>query len=131
MIYTSYFAKINKLPQNIIPISIAIKAPSGWNGLEFKTLAPKWSFLSVWKQTQDNTYYTIEYQQQVLNQLNPEEIVKQLYALSNNQDIALICYEKSESFCHRHLVADWLNKAGYDCKEFLYPISSADRTRDF
>lgn len=118
MIYTSYFAKVKKLPQNIVPISIAIKAPTGWNGLEFKVLAPKWSFLSVWKQTQDNDYYIAEYQKQVLNRLNPEEVVKRLYTLSSNHDIALICYEKSESFCHRHLVADWLNSNGFQCVEW-------------
>jgi uncharacterized protein YeaO (DUF488 family) len=118
MIYTSYFAKVKKLPQNVVPISIAIKAPTGWNGLEFKALAPKWSFLSVWKQTQDNDYYIAEYQKQVLNQLNPEEVVKRLYALSYNHDVALICYEKSESFCHRHLVTDWLNSNGFQCVEW-------------
>lgn len=31
--------------------------------------------------------------------------------------IALVCYEKSGDFCHRHIVADWLNQAGYDVKE--------------
>ena len=25
-------------------------------------------------------------------------------------DIALVCYEKPGDFCHRHLVADWLNE---------------------
>lgn len=28
--------------------------------------------------------------------------------------IILLCYEKPSSFCHRHLVAEWLG----DCKEF-------------
>ena len=32
-------------------------------------------------------------------------------------DFALVCYEKPSDFCHRHLVADWLNKNGYDCEE--------------
>lgn len=32
MIYTSYFAKLNKLPKNITPISICGKAPS-WYGV--------------------------------------------------------------------------------------------------
>ena len=27
------------------------------------------------------------------------------------------CYEKPSDFCHRHLVADWLNKNGVECKE--------------
>ena len=32
--------------------------------------------------------------------------------------IALICYEKPTDFCHRHLVADWLNKNGIECEEW-------------
>lgn len=31
--------------------------------------------------------------------------------------IALLCYEKPDDFCHRHLVADWLRKNGYECEE--------------
>lgn len=29
-----------------------------------------------------------------------------------------MCYEAPGKFCHRHLVADWLNSAGYDVSEF-------------
>ena len=35
-------------------------------------------------------------------------------------DIALVCYEAPDKFCHRHLVADWFNKAGYRCEEYGY-----------
>ena len=33
-------------------------------------------------------------------------------------DIALICYEKPSDFCHRHLVAEWLNQNGFKCEEW-------------
>ena len=33
-------------------------------------------------------------------------------------EIALICYEKPENFCHRHLVAEWLQEAGYQVQEY-------------
>ena len=36
-----------------------------------------------------------------------------------DKDVALVCYEKPSDFCHRHLVADWLNKNGFECKEFV------------
>lgn len=36
----------------------------------------------------------------------------------NGKDIALICYEKPSDFCHRHLVAEWLNQNGYRCDEW-------------
>lgn len=50
--------------------------------------------------------------------LDPKEIEKKLYELSNGSDIALICYEKSEDFCHRHLVVDWLNNNNIKCEEY-------------
>lgn len=36
------------------------------------------------------------------------------------KEICLICYEKPSDFCHRHLVADWLNKNGVKCKEYEF-----------
>ena len=30
--------------------------------------------------------------------------------MSKTESIALVCYEKSSYFCHRHLVADWFNQ---------------------
>ena len=51
MIYTSYYAKIKKLPEDVIPVSIAGKAPKGFKGIQYKKLAPKYSFFSVWKES--------------------------------------------------------------------------------
>jgi uncharacterized protein YeaO (DUF488 family) len=118
MLYTSYFANIRKLPENIIPISICGKAPDSWKGLQYKKLAPKWDFFKVWKETKDNDYYIKNFDERVLNVLNAENVVNDLYTLSNNKDVCLICYEKPSDFCHRHLVAEWLSKNGYECKEF-------------
>ena len=41
-IYTSYFAKLKSLPEGTIPISICGKAPSWYQGAQFKVLAPKY-----------------------------------------------------------------------------------------
>ena len=125
MIYTSYYAKIKDLPDNIIPISIAGKAPKGFKGLQYKKLAPKYSFFSVWKETKDNDYYVKCFNEQVLDKLIASNVVKELGYLctgylTENVDIALICYEKPSNFCHRHLVADWLIKNGYECEEYVY-----------
>lgn len=117
-IYTTYFAKLKHLPQHIIPIAICGGVPEFYNGLCYKKLAPKWSFFSKWKETNDNDYYIQEFNKLVLNRLSADEVVKELLELSNNKDVALVCYEKPDSFCHRHLVANWLNQNGYQCCEF-------------
>lgn len=122
MIYTSYFAKIKYLPKNIIPISICGKAPKWYNGLEYKKLAPKYDFFMQWKKNGDNKYYIDRFNEEVLGKLNAGEVIKELYKLSSqsNEDIALICYEKPDDFCHRHLVSYWLNQNGIKCSEYKF-----------
>ena len=123
MIYTSYFAKLSKLPQNITPIAICGKSPEWYKGLEYKKLAPKWSFFSEWKKTHDNEFYIKHFNKEVLNLLNADNVIEELYALANknpDEDIVLICYEKPSDFCHRHLVASWLNQHGYCVSEYIF-----------
>ena len=120
MIYTSYFAKISKLPSNITPITICGKAPEWYKGIQYKKLAPKWSFFSEWKKTHDNEYYIEHFNKEVLMPLNANDVIKELYALAGNEDIVLICYEKPDDFCHRHLVAEWLTSHGYPVEEYQF-----------
>lgn len=123
MIYTSYFAKLSKLPEHITPIAICGKSPEWYNGLEYKKLAPKWSFFSEWKKTHDNDFYIKHFNKEVLLPLDANNIVKELYALAGknqDEDIVLICYERPSDFCHRHLVADWLSNHGYPVEEYNF-----------
>lgn len=121
MIYTSYFAKIRALPDAIVPISISLKPPDTYKGLEFKTLAPSPDILWEWKRRPDTVRYERRFFNEILRFLLPDNIVKKLYELSEGKDVALICYEKPVDFCHRHLVARWLNEHGYECKEWEDP----------
>ena len=107
-IYTSYFSNIKNL--NVVPISISGNPPKGYSGLEYKKLAPKYSFFKIWKETGDNNYYIRHFNQDVLDKLDANIVYKELEELSEGKDIALICYEKPEDFCHRHLVNEWLQK---------------------
>ena len=124
MIYTSYFAKLRSLPENIVPVSICGKAPDWYTGLQYKKLAPKYDFFMEWKQNHDNDYYIKCFQEQVLNKLNATDVILDLSRLCEGfnvgeDNIALICYEKPTAFCHRHLVADWLNRNGVRCEEWM------------
>lgn len=136
MIYTSYFAKLKSLPDNIIPISICGKAPDWYKGLQYKKLAPKYDFFMKWKENHDNDYYIECFKEQVLDGLDICDVVDNLYKLLTEEkrmlieitnclpwnnphvNIALICYEKPSDFCHRHLVSEWLNKNGIPCEEW-------------
>lgn len=120
--YTSYFANIKKLPNSLIPVSISIKSPQGYNGLEYKKLAPMYKTLSDWKVNHDVEKYTIEYEKTVLNELNPNEVLKELKRIAGTNDvdrIVLVCYEKSDNFCHRHLVSKWFSENGIVTEEYV------------
>ena len=117
-LFTSYFANVKNIPsEDFTPISICGKAPDWWKGLQYKKLAPKWSFFSVWKETQDNEYYIDHFHKEVLDELNIDKVVSDLNNLSNGKPVVLLCYESPEKFCHRHLVAEWLTQNGYNCEE--------------
>lgn len=124
MIYTSYFANVKSLPSEVIPITICGGVPEWWCGLRYKKLAPKRGFFNEWKNSGDNDYYIKCYYEQVLSHLDPAQVYRELnklveYTGSCADNIALLCYEKPKDFCHRHLVAEWFNKNGIVCKEWI------------
>ena len=118
MLYTTYFANLSTLALDITPISICGKAPEGYKGLQYKKLAPKWAFFSEWKRNHDNHYYVQCFNEQVLSKLDAQAVYEELVALAHNTDIALVCYEKPEDFCHRHLVANWFRENGVQIREW-------------
>ncbi len=131
MIYTSYFAKLKQLPENMVPIAICAKKPQWYRGLQYRGLAPKYGFFMEWKETHDNEMYIRCFNEQVLSRFDARMLANELNNMArwhrgrftgerirDNLDIALLCYEKPSDFCHRHLVAEWFRKNGIQCKEW-------------
>ena len=125
-IYTSYFAKMKSLPDNVVPIAICGGLPKWYEGLSYKKLAPKYGFWKEWKDNHEKdeeywkNYYILHYNQEVLSVLNPNVLYSDFLNLSGGKDVVLLCYEKPGDFCHRHLVAEWFSKYGYKTEEFVY-----------
>lgn len=117
-LYTTYFSKIKKLPRDVVPVSIARFPPKGVKILEYKTLAPSTELLMSYKQTGDWAAYVNTYNQTVLAKLDPYETVENLKALTNSANIALVCFEKDFTHCHRTLVAEWMKAHGFDVQEY-------------
>lgn len=109
-IYTSYFAKMKKIPENIVKISICGKVPEWYDGIQYKKVAPKYKFFMEWKENKDNNFYIEHFNSEVLDTLSAQSVYEDLERLSNGNDCVLLCYEKPGDFCHRHLVADWLSE---------------------
>lgn len=118
-IYTSYFAVENKIPTGITRISIARWKPKGVVALEYKLLAPSESLLKKFKAGKiDVNGFAKEYYRDVLNKLSVEEVMRYFNLVSNGNDIVLLCFEKSDAFCHRLLVAEWLMQHGIEVEEY-------------
>ena len=110
-LHTSYFNSTEWDYDNAI--SIAGKAPAWYIGKEYKLLAPKYWFFEKYKKDGDEEFYKKQYYEEVLKDLNPSAIYDDL-----GQGSVLLCWEKPGEFCHRHLVAEWLQMSlGIDVKE--------------
>ena len=122
MICTGSFLEIQKYKQaGFVPVSIAGCTPEGYEGIEFKTLAPKHSWWSEWHNNQlSKDWYENKYNETVLDKLNPTVIVNKLNSFGDK--VVLCCYEPPYEFCHRHLFRRLLNNIYHiQCDEFDVP----------
>ncbi len=120
MIYTSYFAMMDKLPENVVPVSICCSAPDFFKGIQYKKLAPSYTLLKKYKTNNDDEFYSKYFKDNILGDLSASRVIQELEYLGEGKDIVLLCYEKTEDFCHRHLVAEWLTKNGCRCEEIVF-----------
>ncbi len=95
---------------NLISISGDKGKSIGFEGKSLTKLAPKRVFWNEWHNNigkipeEENTkFYIQEYYKQVLSQVDIEELLK------NEKDPILLCYERGQDFCHRHVLAEFIN----------------------
>ena len=81
----------------------------GFKGDYYKELAPKYSWWQEWEELRDKVsfyestiFYINKYYETVLSKLDPKEVYDAL------DGRILLCFEDSDGFCHRHIVAEWL-----------------------
>jgi len=113
-IFTSYFGNLKNIDTTKYnPIAICLKPPYWFEGQNLKAIAPTYHTFIL----KDEFEYTLSFKEQ-LKQLEAKEIYSILQSLSDGKDVVLLCYEKPNDFCHRHLVAEWLNaELDLDIKE--------------
>ena len=122
MIYTGYYAKLKKYKEDgLYPVAISLTTPVFFNGDLWEDVAPKPSTLWKYKKGEIDEFQFTEDYKEWLNELDKEQIRKDLQeALREHSDIVLLCYEKTGGFCHRHILADWIEEhLGYVVKEYL------------
>ena len=108
MIKTSNYNNCNTNKYKVYSISRDKGKDANYIGDCFLSLAPKKDFFKTWRHNRglidektNNEYYIREFYEQVLKHLNPEETYQKL------DNSILLCYEKHNEFCHRHIIAAW------------------------
>jgi hypothetical protein len=99
MIFTSNFKIAGHLPQ---AVAISQGIPRGWQGRKYKPLAPPWNLVKL----TDNTQFIRLYKAQVLDRLDAAQVLRDLAG----DNLILLCWEAPGEFCHRRVVAAWLQK---------------------
>lgn len=127
-IYTSYYGKRDF--GALVPVSISIWPPKGYSGLKFPKIAPTAEMLREYKRTGNEYDYKYHYWHDVLKKYNPTDLYLDLEKLTDGKDCVLLCFEKPDDFCHRHLFATWMNKNGYDIKELKTCIKDSGEFYD-
>ena len=107
-IYTSYYGRTKKLiKNNILPISISLFKPKYLKDdikNELKYLAPRYNILKM-----EVPEYVPNYTN-ILKRFSAKKVIEEIKQITKGKDCALMCYERPEDFCHRHMVSEWLSK---------------------
>jgi uncharacterized protein YeaO (DUF488 family) len=139
-IYTSYFANLKNLElAGLYCVSICNKVPTFFKGPNIESVAPTNSILSEIKKSEHTAEDEERYKQRYINEVlcayrfHPEYLINLLTYFSSqedNKDIALLCYERPEDFCHRHILAEWLNERipGLNIEE--YPVYCRSKEKE-
>ena len=118
-IFTSYFGNLKNLKKNnIVPIGVCQFPPKWFDGPNLISIAPTKNILLTCKNNHQE--FIKRYKTEVLSiHRDPQDFVNRLEFISNGHDVALCCFEEPDKFCHRHLIAEWLNNSlNLDVQEF-------------
>ena len=105
---TSYFGRANSKAfkdRGLRFVSVA-RGNKYWYGERYPDLFPTWDMIKM----TDEEEYEEAYRRQVLDKLDPVKVYEDL------EDAVILCHESidkiesGETFCHRHIIARWLEE---------------------
>jgi len=116
MIYTSNYARCGELKTAVaISASINDKAKNVWGfkGPHLDFLAPSWSMIHAYQDgNMDEDEYSKKYIELLISrEINPVDLYKAL--TFEYDEIILLCYEPPNKFCHRRVLAKWIEDANH------------------
>lgn len=105
---TSYFGRANSKAfkdRGLQFVSVA-RSCRYWSGPSYPALFPTWDIIHI----EDEEEYEEVYRREVLSKLDPVKVWNDL------KDCVILCHESAakiengETFCHRHMIARWLEE---------------------
>jgi len=88
------------------PVSVAFVSPLDFKGREYILLKPYATEYGKFRRGEmSEEEYSEYYNEEILGGLSPEGVYKDL-----GSDSTLLCWEPSGKFCHRRLIAEWLER---------------------
>lgn len=105
-IFTSYFGQLKNLAKDgIIPISIARYTPGYFKGRSIINVAPTGPMLSMKDEEYKKAYA------EILRHVDVVKLHRNILQIADGRNVALLCYEKPGEFCHRRLLAEWMERS--------------------
>ena len=67
-------------------------------------------FKDDYESDESKAWYGEKYRLTVLDTLDPADILSKIKDFAGDSNAYLLCYEAPKKFCHRHMLAAWLNR---------------------
>ncbi len=119
LILTTYFSKINKVPEDYTKLIIT-RFPPKWfdiskypNTYLVKSLAPSQKLLLEYKKNNNWCWYVENF----YNEMDQKTLKKLSNVLHEGKKVCLICYEKDYEHCHRSLIGQYFQEEGIEWEE--------------
>jgi len=133
-LYTSYYANIKNIPEDYILVSISggiTEDIKNAMDIHDKRFAPNLSLFTEYKNSPEGinreVRYVKRFKKEILENRDINEILKSWTdKFGYDKKYVMLCYEKPEDFCHRHIVAEAIenkynieiNELGLDLKTY-------------
>ena len=119
---TSYFGRLRSLDlSRYYLVQVCVHPPNGVTcDVVLSPALPDWQQLV--RPYKDGLIDEEEYEVRYLRQLNGnrERIlagIREVIREAGDREPLLLCFEKPSDWCHRHILAGWLQKEGFDISE--------------
>lgn len=116
-ILTTYYKRLENFAgemSNAVIVQVSNSKPKWfpWDCLSYKALMPDWDCVAALKNGSiSEEEFTRRYKNK-LNKLDRQTVLEELQYKAESEGantVYLVCWEASNKFCHRHILAEWLD----------------------